>query len=321
MQTASQFLSAIVILSAIAGPAIAAEPKGIAICLGLNSIDPNHYGGWKGKLIACENDARDMAKIAKDRQYSVSELLTSRATRQAVSAALASAADKLVSGDILMVSYSGHGGQVNDMNGDETDGKDETWCLYDGQLIDDELWGAWARFKPGVRILVLSDSCHSGSVTKALALEAFGAALGKRFGNREILEKKFDAWWNGEPSQQTMMDVGFRMLPTPIAKKVYERNKSYYDRIGRNAPREGTRVGATVLLLSGCLDDQLSSDGNKNGLFTATLLSVWDDGHFIGDYPGFHQAIVEEMPDDQSPNYSVVGSPNRDFELQKPFTR
>ena len=65
------------------------------------------------------------------------------------------------------MSYSGHGGQIQDENADEADGLDETWVLYDRQVIDDELYQRWASFAEGVRIVVLSDSCHSGSVVKA----------------------------------------------------------------------------------------------------------------------------------------------------------
>ena len=54
-----------------------------------------------------------------------------------------------------------------DVWGDEADKQDETWCLYDGQLIDDELYFELSKFAPGVRILVLSDSCHSGTVVRA----------------------------------------------------------------------------------------------------------------------------------------------------------
>ena len=43
---------------------------------------------------------------------------------------------------------------------------EETWVLYDRQLVDDELYKIWSKFKPGVRILVLSDSCHNGTVTR-----------------------------------------------------------------------------------------------------------------------------------------------------------
>ena len=70
----------------------------------------------------------------------------------------------LSSGDFFFLTYSGHGGQVPDVTGEEADKQDETWCLYDGQLIDDELYLELSRFAAGVRILVLSDSCHSGTV-------------------------------------------------------------------------------------------------------------------------------------------------------------
>jgi hypothetical protein len=38
------------------------------------------------------------------------------------------------------------------------------------QLIDDELCLELSRFAKGVRVLVLSDSCHSGTVTRAAVL-------------------------------------------------------------------------------------------------------------------------------------------------------
>ena len=42
--------------------------------------------------------------------------------------------------------------------------------------------------------------------------------------------------------------------------------------------RRGRRRRASVILISGCQDNQLSLDGDRNGLFTQTLLGVWDDG-------------------------------------------
>jgi len=35
--------------------------KGIALHIGLNSVDPHKYEGWSGPLSACEADANDMA--------------------------------------------------------------------------------------------------------------------------------------------------------------------------------------------------------------------------------------------------------------------
>ena len=141
--------------------------KGISLHIGLNFVDPNHYSGWDGELNACEFDANDMHMIADNQGFKGKTLLTKKATRNNVVAEIQSAASKLKSGDIFLISFSGHGGQVPDQNNDETDGVDETWCLYDGQLIDDEIKVFWTWFAKGVRIFVVSDSCHSGTVIKA----------------------------------------------------------------------------------------------------------------------------------------------------------
>jgi hypothetical protein len=39
----------------------------------------------------------------------------------------------------LLIWYSGHGSYTYDVNGDEGDGQDEVICLYDGNLLDDEI--------------------------------------------------------------------------------------------------------------------------------------------------------------------------------------
>jgi hypothetical protein len=132
--------------------------RGLSLHLGLNAVDPVHYSGWSGELSACEFDAKDMLALAKSRKMQSSVLLTKKATRKAALAAMRAAAKKLRSGDLFFLTYSGHGGQVDDVTGEEADKLDETWCLYDGELIDDELYLELSRFAAGVRVLVLSDS-------------------------------------------------------------------------------------------------------------------------------------------------------------------
>ena len=141
--------------------------KALSLHLGLNSVSAAAYSGWDGPLSACEFDAADMAAIAKSRGMTPTVLRTKKATRARFLAAVRGAAKTLKKGDFFFLTFSGHGGQVRDANGDEPDRKDETWCLYDGQLVDDELYVELGRFAAGVRILVLSDSCHSGTVTRA----------------------------------------------------------------------------------------------------------------------------------------------------------
>lgn len=274
---------------------------GMTLTLGLNSVDPKHYGGWSGELNACEADAEDMANIAKSKGFKVTTLLTKAATRARVAAQIKNAARKLRSGDIFMLSYSGHGGQLPDINSDEPDAEDETWCLYDGEMVDDELYALWGKFARGVRILVFSDSCHSGTVTK---LAYYQGTVGMR----------------GTPL--TSREVKYRFMPPDVALRTYRLNKAFYDRILKaKVPKEvQPPVKASVLLISGCQDNQLSADGDFNGLFTAQLLKVWKNGAFKGDYKRFHKTIVRRMPPDQTPNYFIVGVSNPKFEGQKPFT-
>ena len=66
--------------------------KGLALTIGLNSVDPKHYGGWSGDLNACEADAEDMAAIAKSRKFTVKSLMTKAATRAQVTSEITKAA-------------------------------------------------------------------------------------------------------------------------------------------------------------------------------------------------------------------------------------
>jgi hypothetical protein len=277
--------------------------KGISVNIGLNSVDPAHYNGWDGKLRACENDARDMQAIATKKGFDTKLLLTKDATSANVLQALGDAASQLQTGDIFFLTYSGHGGQVPDTNADEPgeEGKDETWVLYDRQLVDDELYKVWGSLQPGVRVFVLSDSCHSGSVTR----DIFDAAV------PSIVEHGLTD--TEEPQTKE--------LPPDVEDATYRNNERLYDDIQRSTPDgDKVEVGATVLLISGCQDNQLSLDGTKNGLFTQQLLSVWNDGAFKGSYRRFWHAIGKKMPPTQTPNLYPVGANNRAFDRQTPLT-
>lgn len=266
--------------------------KGISLHIGLNRVDPGHYEGWDGTLNACEADAHDMHALAKASKFKpMPLLLTKKATTRAVSAAIQKAAKTLAKGDIFFMTYSGHGGQVRDENGDEDDDRmDETWVLFDRQLVDDELYALWGQFKAGVRILVLSDSCHSGSVVRVAPPMLSG---GPRV----------------------------RLMPRQVGEKVEAAHQALYRGIQAAHPgAETAKVKASVLLISGCMDNQTSLDGEHNGAFTEMLLKVWNGGKFRGSHRRLRDTIVSRMPASQCPNYFFVGAANRAFEAQRPFT-
>lgn len=268
---------------------------GISLHIGLNFVDPDHYEGWDGELAACEFDAKDMLALAKKQKITTNTLLlTEEATAAHVTLAIQSAAKKLKKGDLFFLTYSGHGGQVHDTNGDEdqTDKErmDETWVLYDRQLVDDELYDLWRLFKPGVRIVVLSDSCHSGTVVRVIP-----------------------DFISGGPR--------VRAMPHSVGKRVEKQHAQLYRGIQQAHPAaEKATVKASILQISGCMDNQLSRDGDRNGLFTGTMLKVWNKGKFAGNYRKFRDTIVSKMPDHQTPNYYFVGAANKTFEAEKPFS-
>jgi len=275
--------------------------KGISIHIGLNYLNSSHYidgrgKPWNGDLKACEKDARSMQTLAEKQGFQSQLFLTEQASSQNLIAAIDRAAKVLHKGDILLITYSGHGGQVPDQNGEfgEDDVLDETWCMYDRQVIDDELYALWGNFKPGVRIFVLSDSCHSGTISKA----------------------ELAAMLDNQSSKPAI-----KALPTDVVEATYKANQVIYDNIQEKIKdSETVYVAASVILISGCQDSQFSLDGTDNGLFTGTLLRVWRKGKFKGNIKTFHRRIVDKMPYFQTPNLFMVGTDLSEFERQHPFT-
>jgi hypothetical protein len=279
--------------------------RGLSIHIGLNRVDPDCYEGWDGALSGCINDARSMEAIASSQGYTSRTLLDEDARADAVVSAIDGAAQQLGDSDIFLLTYSGHGGEVPDPTGTEATGMNQTWCLFDRMMVDDELYALWAHFGSGVRIFVLSDSCHSGTVTRTRMYQAAlqgNTALRDRYGKQRGRART----------------PRFRAIPLSQNQQVYKRYRLMYDTISRYTPKD-VDPSASVLLISGCQDNQLSADGDTNGLFTEKLLGVWGDGAFKGAYRDFHRLIVDDMPPTQVPNYYLVGAPSSDFEAQRPF--
>jgi metacaspase-1 len=297
-----------------ASAAVASQPQGLSLHIGINEVSAAHYEGWTGPLAACEFDAHDMAALAASQGMKSTLLITKKATRANLLAALRKAAKTLAAGDLFFMSFSGHGGQVPDVSGEEKDDKqDETWCLFDGQLIDDELYYELSKFKSGVRIFVVSDSCHSGTVVRA--------------GRPPT----------GTPAQRP------RIMPPAVGMRVYAAHKAFYDNLqndvakvagGRVTDPDTALANVTVsnrltgivkdfkpalILISGCQDNQFSMDGDHNGAFTEQLLRVWNNGTFSGSYARLHALVRAGLPPSQSPNLFTLG-PAAAFLKQTPFS-
>ncbi|SIN66253.1 caspase family protein [Chitinophaga niabensis] len=257
--------------------------KGISLHIGLNRIDPGHYSDVFPILKGPEFDAEDMRAIAEKMGFDNEKILNAGATREAVLNRISQAANTLEAGDIFLITFSGHG---SNLPGKEKDGKDETWCLYNGQVPDNELFDRYCEFREDVRILVISDSCHSGTVIEL-------------HGNRVI-----------------------KSLPDETQKYTFLSNKAFYDNI-RNAVRERSEqdLKASIKLLAACQDNQVTEDDDFNSVYTRELKKVWQQGSFQGNYQQFHNALLARFDNTpQIPNYLMLGKSNTKYDNQRPFT-
>jgi hypothetical protein len=140
----------------------------------------NYEDNRRARLRGCVNDARSMMTLLKRNGYpddgSHMLLLSDERNRggeyQPTTENILKAFRWLMKdvrrGDVLFFHFSGHGGQVPDKSGHETDGYNETILPVDferrGQITDDVLWGGLVYDLPeGARLTALMDMCHSGT--------------------------------------------------------------------------------------------------------------------------------------------------------------
>jgi hypothetical protein len=94
------------------------------------------------------------------------------ATKKAIETAIRSLIRGARSGDVVLVHFSGHGSNVPDNDGDEADKRDEILCPSDLDwkmpLRDDWLRTTFDSLRSGVSLTVVTDCCHSGTITRAV---------------------------------------------------------------------------------------------------------------------------------------------------------
>ncbi len=130
------------------------------------------------KLQGSLNDIDTMRQILRSRwgfaESNIAVLTDEAATRAGILTALEQLVATAGPNDTVYFHYSGHGSQVEDLNGDELDDHlDETLVPQDGRsgdvrdITDDELDAIFARLRAKHAFIVL-DSCHSGTATRSL---------------------------------------------------------------------------------------------------------------------------------------------------------
>jgi hypothetical protein len=225
------------------------------------------------------NDARDWARLLSGTFgfRDVETLLDGQATRSRIKKKLGELVSKGRAGDVLVFTYSGHGTHVPDVGEkDEDDGRDEAICAHDGNVTDDELRDILRDVKAKARLTVISDSCHSGTVTRQMLLRDEQA--------RELFSDDNTEGLNYAPKPRFMPPPDW----APTSRGLPATRGFLY-------PEKDMRE----LLLTGCTAGELSYDaylsGRYNGAMSATairLITRKPDQ----TYREFHQRLRQLLP-------------------------
>lgn len=141
--------------------------KYAALLIGIN------YVGTPSELRGCINDTQNIRSLFTEIGYTDFTVLTDESeikpTRENILNALDMMIYKSNSGcEELLIHYSGHGSYIRDINGDELDGQDEVLVPMDyttkGFIPDDILNEKVKRINKNCRVLMIVDSCHSGTI-------------------------------------------------------------------------------------------------------------------------------------------------------------
>jgi len=241
-----------------------------AVLIGIN------YFNSKFQLGGCINDVKNIKKF-KIEKYGYKESNMKVLTDDQLDTELIPTRENIIKAikwlvqdpkpnDSYFFHYSGHGGQLEDKTGEEEDGFDETIMPVDfltkGQIIDDDLHELMVAPLPaGVRLTVIFDCCHSGTVldlpyiysTRGVIKESNVLSLG----GKSILNAGFSYLKGDKNSAMNAL----KDLKNVAANNTKLRLKNIET---RSSP-------ADVIMFSGCKDTQTSADAQEAGEATGAM--------------------------------------------------
>lgn len=211
------------------------DPKVHAVHFGVNHYDssPNGYGRKIQPLQSCNLDALAMQRLFNDVGMT---FIDEQATRERFVSEISKLASVSKAGDYVIITQSSHGTFYKDESLDEIDGRDEGTCTYNAIIWDDNIKHLISKFKKGVNVLSIWDTCHSGTATRSFFDDYSNEFLKKDAG---FSQDELKSFWSKKDVQGFDGDIKCNYL----------------------------HIGASQ-------DSEYSLDGAKNGNFTGTLLSV-----------------------------------------------
>lgn len=242
-----------------------------ALCVGIN----DYPFGEENDLRGCVNDANSWATLLRDHFdfTDVKQLLNGNATYANIVAGLKDLLNGAKAGDILVFTNASHGTYRADTDGDEPK-YDEAICPHDTDsnlLPDDDLRALFADIPKDVRLTVISDSCHSGSVTRRLP--------GAYRRNRQLNPRVF----------------GGKELAPEVLGAAHGKKEKY--------PESGMKE----VLLSGCKSNQTSADAyianDYHGAMSYYAIEAIKEAGYTLTYAELHDSLISKLADE---NYDQI---------------
>jgi hypothetical protein len=216
----------------------------------------NRYQIAGADLRGCVNDVKDLSAALVEfhgfKKGDITVVTDGAATKKAMQAGIGALMRDSKKGDVALLHYSGHGSNVPDDNGDESDGRDEILCPTDldwnDPLRDDWLRKTFDGLRAGVSFTAIMDCCHSGTNTRAIL-----------------------------PPDARVKE---RYLPSPSSLKAAESGRSLPKNVTselRRSPRSTRKAKDIVkaelpeMLITGCRDTQTSADAFINRRYNGAL--------------------------------------------------
>ena len=259
-------------------------------------------------LRGCINDIEDLNQLLVDKfdfaASDIHKLKNEEVTKTNIQNEWQWLLEDAESGDRLVFHFSGHGSYVPDDDGEESDGYDEITCLYDMDFYDsetffrDDEWNeAIEQVPSGVQLIILFDTCHSGTGTKMLPVNLHGRSLTmsvdlkerSKSSNKELLQdlkakNTVPELLNPDQYQQVLAEqnvVVYRFLPPPaeLQEKIVTNARS------KALSTPGIKI-KRHLLLAACQDSQTSADAylddDFHGAFTYYFCQAIADSPQLG---------------------------------------
>jgi hypothetical protein len=264
-------------------PVATGGPRKQALCVGINAYPTNALSG-------CVADAQEWAEVLGDLGFEVTMLLDGEATRARMLEAIGDLVATTGPGDVGVLQYSGHGTQVADADGDETDRLDEALVPVDFDdgafLVDDDLRSIFATIPTGANLTCFMDCCFSESNTRMLRLE--------------------------QPRRVSSAATA-RFLPrSPERDRLHREYRRARRSRGGPAPAAAEGSPITHVSFSACRDFQVALESGGHGHFTTAAATLLRDPDVLAwTNVELFQRILGTIEPGQTPTLEPAGDSRR----------